>query len=246
MRDRLLPALIVTSLIIASTALAGDQANRGSTAVLVAAAEPTGTMTAALLPGIGRQARVAPLPRPLSARDAETYGRIFALQESGQWAAADHEIGQLKDDLLKGHVLARRYLNSGYRPKYQELRAWMADYADLPQAEAIYQLANAKGTKGFGAIKPPVRGALRGTGIDTSDDGANWEDSTFGADRGSAAAKAIKVRFRHLLRQDDDRAAMAIFRSAEIQGQDAADIDEMKLMVALDHFAGGRDGEAAD
>ena len=244
MRDRLLPALIVTALLIASTALAGGQADPGPQQV--AAASSSGTLTAALLPGIGRQAQVAPLPKPLSARDAETYGRIFKLQDAGQWAAADREIGQLKDDLLKGHVLARRYLNSGYRPKYQELRAWMADYADLPQAEAIFDLANSRGIKGFGAIKAPVRGSLQGTSIDTSDDGASWEDATFGADRGSAKAKAVKVRFRQMLRQDDDNAAMALLRSAEAQGFDAADLDEMKLMVALDHFAGGRDREAIE
>ena len=245
MRDRLLPALIVTFIAVASTAMAGGPSTRGVATQQVAAAESTGTMTAALLPGIGREARMAPVPRPLSAGDANTYGRIFKLQDAGQWAAADREIGQLKDDLLKGHVLARRYLNSGYRPKYQELRAWMADYADLPQAESIYHLANAKGTKGFGAIKPAVRGYLHGTGIDTSDDGANWEETTFGVDRGSARAKATKIHFRQLLRQDDGRQAMTIFHAAEAQGADAADIDEMKLMLAIDHFSGGRDQAAA-
>jgi len=241
LRDRLLSALIVTMLAFAPAAMAG-----GPTTLQIAATQGDGTMTAALMPGIGREAQVAPLPRPLSARDAETYARILKLQDSGQWAAADHQIGELKDDLLKGHVLARRYLDSGYRPKFQELRAWMADYADLPQAEAIYKLATTKGIKGFGALKPPVRGTLTGTGIDTSDDGANWEDSTFGADRGSAKARTLKVKYRQLLRQDEDGKATALFRAAEAQGLDAADIDEMKLMTALDHFAGGRDREAAE
>jgi len=245
LRDRLLPALIVTFVAVASTAMAGGPSNHNQATQQVAAAESAATMTAALMPGIGREARVAPLPRPLSARDADTYGRIFKLQDDGQWAAADREIGQLKDDLLKGHVLARRYLNSGYRPKYQELRAWMADYADLPQAEAIFHLANAKGTKGFGAIKPAVRGYLHGTGIDTSDDGAGWEDATFGVDRGSAHAKAIKIHFRQLLRQDESGQAMTMFHAAEAQGMDGSDIDEMKLMLALDHFSGGRDQQAA-
>ena len=245
MRDRLLPALIATFVAIASTAMAGGSNHGGQAFPQVAAAETGGTMTAALLPGIGREARVAPLPRPLSANDAAAYARIFKLQDQGQWAAADHEIGQLKDDLLKGHVLARRFLTAGYRPKYQELRAWMADYADLPQAEAIYQLANAKGTKGYGALKAAVRGSLRGTGIDTADDGASWEDATFGIDRGSAGAKSIKQRLRQMLREDDDREAMTLFHAAEARGMGEADIDEMKLMLAADHFAGGRDREAA-
>lgn len=200
-----------------------------------------GTLTAALMPGIGREARVAPLPRPLSAHDAEVYGRIFSLQDSGQWAAADRELSHVSDDLLKGHVLARRYLASGYLAKYHELRAWMGQYADLPEAEAIYRLATSKGVKGFGAVKPPVRGYLKGTSVDTSDDGANWEDASFGGDAVSPRART----FRKLLRGNDTRQAMAMMAAGESQGWDAADVDAMKLALAMDHFAGGRDAEAA-
>ncbi len=245
MRDRLLPALMLTILAVTSPAMAASHPHPALAGEQVAAA-PDGTQTAALMPGMGRQARIAPLPHPLAAADAEAYGRIFQLQNAGQWAAADHEIGKLHDNLLKGHVLARRYLASGYRPKYQELRAWLAEYADLPQAEAIYHLATAKGMKGFGAIKQPVRGSLRGNGIDTSDDGANWEDATFGVDRGSATAKAVRVRFRQLLRHDQASEAMALFATAEASGAESVDMDEMKVAVALDHFAGGRDADAAN
>lgn len=209
----------------------------------VSAAE--GTRTAAVMPGIGREARVAPLPRPLSADDAALYSRIFKMQAAGQWAAADRELGKVKDDLLKGHVLAARYLQSGYRPKYQELRAWMADNADLPQSEAIHKLATAKGVKGFGALKPPVKGALKGTGIDTSDEGANWEGATYSTDSGPPKVKAVKTKFRQFLRQDNGAAALALLTGHDAAVLSALDVDEMKTLMAADHFAGGRDAEAA-
>ena len=38
-----------------------------------------------------------------------------------------------------GHVLARRYLHpTRYRSSYKELKDWLADYADHPQAKQIY------------------------------------------------------------------------------------------------------------
>ncbi|WP_254434795.1 lytic transglycosylase domain-containing protein [Magnetospirillum sp. UT-4] len=229
-----------------SPALAADSGpSKGAIGTQVAAASGGGgTMTAAVMPGIGREARVAPLPRPLSAADADTYARVFKLQAEGQWAAADRELGRVKSDVLMGHALAQRFLASGYKPKYQELRAWMAEYSDHPQAEAIYRLATTKGVKGFGSIKAPVKGALKGSGIDTTDDGANWEEEAFFPDRGSAKAQALKSRFRSLLRQDKAAQALAILTGPEARSLDRLDVDEMKAALASDHFAGGRDAEA--
>lgn len=247
MRDRLLPALMLAIMAAIPPALAGDIAPaKGAVAAQVAAA--TGgeaTLTAAVMPGIGREARVAAMPQPLSSSDAAAYARIFKLQEQGQFAAADRALGEVRDDLLKGHVLAQRYLSSGAKPKYIELRAWMADYSDLPQAEDIHTLATSKGIKGFGAIKAPVRGSLKGTGIDTSDDGANWESVVFDVDRGTPKARALKVKVRALLRKNDSAAALALMTGAQAKVLDRQDVDELKLAVAADHFAGGRDAEAA-
>lgn len=241
LRNRLLPVLTAVILGATMPAFAADRAKTD----LADASAAEGTRTAAVMPGIGREARVAPLPRPLSSEDAALYSRIFKLQAAGQWAAADRELGKVKDDLLKGHLLAARYLSSGYRPKYQELRAWMADNADLPQSEAIYKLATAKGVKGFGALKPPVKGALKGTGIDTSDEGANWEGATYSSDSGSPKAKALKTKFRQLLRQDNGAGALALLTGRDAAALSALDVDEMKTLMAADHFASGRDAEAA-
>ncbi len=243
MRDRLLPALVATLMATVTPAHAGAAAHRG--VVRVASTDDDATRTAEVMPGFGREAQIVPLPQPLSPQDAETYAHVLQLQDSGQWAAADHELHRVSDDLLKGHVLARRYLASGYRPHYEELRSWMDEYADLPEAEAVYHLATARGIKGFGAIRQPVRGVLRGGGVDTSDDGSNWEDATFGVDRGSARGNAIKAQVRQMLRHGHDEAAIALFTSPQAQDLDAADVDEMKLALALNRFAAGRDVDAA-
>lgn len=243
MRSKLLPAVILAVMATSFTAHAGTRAPSGA-AQQVADAGGDGTLTAAVMPGIGRQAQVVQPPRPLSVADAAHYAKIFKLQDAGQWAAADREMGLVKDDLLAGHVMARRFLASGYRPRFPELREWLADYADLPQAETVYKLATAKGVKGFGTVKLPIRGSLKGSGIDTSDDGAMWEESTFGVDRGSSRAVGLKTKLRQLLRKNDTASVIHLFTSPEAQQADPVDLDEMKLALAVDHFAGGRDGDA--
>ena len=97
------------------------------------------------------------LPRVLSDRDAALYREIFALQEKGKWRAADKRIARLSDTRLIGHLLAQRYLHpTAYRSKYQELRDWMAHYADHPEAKRIYKLALKRRPKNYKHPKRPV------------------------------------------------------------------------------------------
>jgi len=81
-------------------------------------------------------------PKILSDGDIALYKEIFALQEDGHWKKADRKIAKLKDRTLMGHVLYQRYMHpTKYRSKFEELRDWMAEYADVPNADKIYRLA---------------------------------------------------------------------------------------------------------
>lgn len=98
-----------------------------------------------------------PFPEVLSAGDAALYREIFALQEKGKWKAADKLIAQLSDTRLMGHVLAQRYLHpTAYRSRYKELRGWMADYADHPEAKRIYKLALKRRPKNYLRPERPI------------------------------------------------------------------------------------------
>ena len=82
------------------------------------------------------------IPLPLGPDDVERYRSIFDLQEQGRWKKADKLIGELNDPILLGHVKAQRFLHpTKYRSRYKELKAWMQDYADLPDATRLYKLA---------------------------------------------------------------------------------------------------------
>ena len=78
--------------------------------------------------------------------NSEKHRAIFALQDAGKWKEADSLIADLpKDDLLRGHILAQRYLHKDYTTSPAELSRWMAEYHDHPQAARIYRLGQRKG-----------------------------------------------------------------------------------------------------
>ncbi|MEO1252385.1 MAG: lytic transglycosylase domain-containing protein [Pseudomonadota bacterium] len=78
----------------------------------------------------------------LSPEDAALYTEIFDLQEQGQWKAADEKIAAVSDPILMGYVDYQRFMHpTAYRSTFNELKRWMAYYADHPEADKIHRLA---------------------------------------------------------------------------------------------------------
>jgi len=97
----------------------------------------------------------------LGTGDALLYREIFRLQESGKWTAADKKIKQLSDRLLMGHVLYQRYMHPrAYRSSYEELKDWMRDYPDHPEAQRIYKLAAKRRPANWKWPRKPVTPAV--------------------------------------------------------------------------------------
>ena len=91
----------------------------------------------------------------LSPQDVKNYSKIFKLQKqsiknkkSQIWKQIDLELGKTKDQMLKGTVLASRYLHpTGWRSSYTELKNWLKKYHDHPDAYRIYRLAKKRKPK---------------------------------------------------------------------------------------------------
>lgn len=112
--------------------------------------------TAYLTPGT-ETLREVEIPQVLSTADVQRYRTIRQLQERAEWSAADAEIAHLDNRVLLGHVLAQRYLDKRYRRvSYAELQAWLADYADLPDAAAVHAIAVKRRPANTKAPAPPV------------------------------------------------------------------------------------------
>ena len=107
----------------------------------------------------------ASVPQPLSASDVAHYKRLLELQKSGDMKQAIREMGRVKDPMLKGYVLAQRYLHpTAWRSSYKELSSWLSAYSDHPDASRIYWLAKRRKPVKARAPKAPKPGYLNGYG----------------------------------------------------------------------------------
>ena len=84
----------------------------------------------------------------ISDDDIDTYEEIFEALNESDYDEVDDLLEDLDGDLLKGHVLAEKYLSKNYVSTYEELNQWLENYYDLPQAARIYRLAERKALGG--------------------------------------------------------------------------------------------------
>src|SRR6056300_205919 len=81
--------------------------------------------------------------------DVRIYKKIFDIQKkqiknkkSKEWKDVDRLIPKLKNKILLGNVYAERYLHpTGWRSSYKELRLWLKQYNDHPDATRISRIA---------------------------------------------------------------------------------------------------------
>ncbi len=177
----------------------------------------------------------------LSAADVERYQRIFAFQEDGRWKQADSLIARLDDRRLLGHVLAQRYLHpTKYRSRYRELRDWMADYADHPQAGRIHKIAVKRQGNGAAGPRPPVY--YRSVTLASADDD---DDSVSANRRASSASHSLYNRIRARALRGWPTGALEILESPEARHAMARwQADEARREIARAYYRAGKDAEA--
>src|SRR5262245_30793377 len=148
----------------------------------------------------------AGLPQPLSRADAQRYRQIFALQQVGNWAAADRIIAGLVDRSLVGTILAQRYLHpSAYRSKYGDLVSWLKRYPDHADAPRIHALALSRRPAGAQPPpKPEMTATISNGGLTDYDLDVDFnyhpEDPPLGAK--SPAALKLRAWFERALEQE--------------------------------------------
>ena len=89
----------------------------------------------------------------VSRSDITLYKKIFKAIREENFKEADKLVEDLENDILMGHVRAQKYLSKTYVSSYDELKEWLENYADHPQAKTIYNLAVKKGGGG-GLVNP--------------------------------------------------------------------------------------------
>ena len=178
--------------------------------------------------------------RVLSAEDAALYARVFALQDEGQFRAADRLLAGIDDDLLHGHVLFQRYMHpTAYRARYPELHHWMKAYRDHPGAHRVYKLGLQRRVAGWKPLPRPTVSLFRGAAVARS---------------GVAVPRPRTAEGRQLRRLVLSRVAngwptgaeeaLRVRRAGTLLG--AVGFDDLRYRVARSHFVNGNVQQAFD
>ena len=115
-------------------------------------------ITALILAAEQEEAQPVFRPTVLSDQDITLYRDIFALQEKAKWSDAEKKIAQVSDPVLMGYVRYQKLMHpTGHRSSFSELKAWMAYFADHPEADEIYSLALKRRPKRASNPKRPER-----------------------------------------------------------------------------------------
>ena len=108
----------------------------------------------------------------LTLEDIKIYKKIFEIQKksiknkkSNEWKKVDRLISKLKNKILLGNIYAERYLHpTGWRSSYEELRLWLEQYNDHPDATRIARIAKKRKPKKSKSFNKPTPGFLNGYG----------------------------------------------------------------------------------
>ena len=172
--------------------------------------------------------------RRLSEEDAARYAHIFAFQDVGEMDNADAEIAKLTDQRLMGHVLYQRYMGPYYKTSFAELRDWMKQYADHPQAQRIYDLAQKRKADDNSDLRSPQaqRGVLGQQDFDVGQLAQPYMKSR----KLSAREKEIVRSIRRNL-AERPTAALRILETEEVTSLfNATEYDALQAEIAESYF----------
>ena len=96
-------------------------------------------------------------PSTLSAADRLSYTTAFDALRRGDLEAARNSARQAQDRVLLGQVEFERLFHPDHTATYEELAAWLEEYADLPSAERAWNLALRRRPDGAAEPRRPTR-----------------------------------------------------------------------------------------
>jgi soluble lytic murein transglycosylase-like protein len=185
----------------------------------------------------------------VSEADSSRYRVIFGLQENGDWVAADKIIETLSNKVLMGHLLAQRYLHpTKYRSRYKELKNWLDNYGDHPEASQIYKLALKRRPRNWKLpkeptsvryVKPYARKSYLGYLV------YNPRKSLKRTER--QEHRQLSRQMRYYLRKGWTKSYKKLVRSDRVSKLfHIVELDRAKSQLAAGYYADGRDQWAYD
>ena len=118
---------------------------------------PTLALAFCALATAGQAEEIRRTPTALSAADRLSYTTAFDALRRGDLDAARDSARQANDRVLLGQVEFERLFHADYTATYEELSAWLAEYADLQCAERAWNLAMRRRPDGAPEPRKPSR-----------------------------------------------------------------------------------------
>ena len=123
-------------------------------------------------------------PQALSSADRLSYTTAFDALRRGDLELARASARQAQDRILLGEVEFERLFHRDHTATYEELSAWLDDYADLPMAPRAYALALRRRPDGAAEPKRPA-----GVG------GRTWDSVVASGGAADDPMKAARIAF---------------------------------------------------
>ncbi|KQS55547.1 transglycosylase [Brevundimonas sp. Leaf363] len=133
-------------------------------------------LVSALMLGAPAGARAMEAPTALSSADRINYTTAFDALRRGDLETARAAARAAHDRVLLGQVEFERMFHADYSVTYDELVAWLNDYADMPCAGRVYNLALRRQPDGAAPPPRPVTLISRTWNIVSPGGGADPED----------------------------------------------------------------------
>lgn len=176
-------------------------------------------------------AAILALPQPMGTMDATRMRRAFEAQARGDIPTALREAERLDDRRLMGHLLADRHMRGD--PSIHEIQAWLGDFADLPDAPALYEALLQRLPRGAAAPPPPNQ---PDPAMDLVPEDRPPVQAPFTRDLG--LERAVNAR----LSDGNLDAALALIRAR--RNLSAPYLGQLKAEMAQSLFRQGRDADA--
>ena len=149
---------------------------------------PTLALALCALATAGRAEENRRPPTALSVADRLSYTTAFDALRRGDLDAARDSARQANDRVLLGQVEFERLFHADYTATYEELAAWLEEYADLPCADRAWSLAMRRRPDGAPEPRQPSR--MGG--------GRNWNSiAAAGGNTEGDPMKAARVALNH-------------------------------------------------
>jgi soluble lytic murein transglycosylase len=172
--------------------------------------------------------------------DIQRYRDIFDLQSRAEFTAAAEILLQVDYSLLKGHVLAQKYLHAqSRRATFQELKDWLGEYGDHPQAARIYKLAAARGDA-TSLKEPPPRTILYGSSDNIYAPPKAYRPQVRRTDEEQAQIKTLESNVRQWVRgYSADKALESIKKEPAFALMDMVEKDILRAQIAAGYLYAG-------